>query len=146
MQGGNNYGTLVIELELSSERGDSLLRAQKNLSGKFAQAADDPGMEDFYLSFQIGKAGLNFFRKRVPITRGSALKNIGNIYVFVCQPRLCQFLSKEFSCCSYEGSALQILLSSRCLSYQHYFCLRASPSENQMGPGPIKGAPSTGQD
>ncbi len=57
MKGGNDYYIPFIELGLSSERSNSLLRAQENLGGKFAQATDNPGMEDCYLSFQIGKEG-----------------------------------------------------------------------------------------
>ena len=114
-----------------SERRNLLIRLEQGLSGKCSQSTNDPGSDGIDLSEDKGMAGLDLVRFRIPILRGPALDDVGDVNVFSPKADGLDDLRQKLPGPSDKGPSLSVLIVPRTLSNKHQASFRISFTENE---------------
>src|SRR6185437_12016345 len=80
----------------------------KQFGGKVAESCDHPGLDQVDLSLEVGPAGIDLLRLRIPVPRRPALQDIRDEDVLPLQPDPLQQVREEAAGPAYERETLAI--------------------------------------
>lgn len=82
---GDQHLSTAIGVKAAAELADGHGGVEQGVSGRCSQAADELGLQNFQLAFEIGTTVFRFDSRRHSITRRAAFEHIQNVKVLSTQ-------------------------------------------------------------
>ena len=140
VEGGHHQHAVFLE-ELPVLLGDLDVGLDQLHGGHPAQAHQNLGPEQGELVAQPADAGLLLLGEGVPVLRGPALDDIGDVDVALpVQVHRRQELIQVLAGPAHKGLSLQVLVLARALSHEHHLGLGVAHPEHHVVAGLAKAA------
>lgn len=129
-------------LPLAVLLGDLIIVMNQTVGRHPAQAHDDFGPQQGYLSPEKVDAGILLGVQRVPVLGRAALDDVADVYVFLpAQAHEGEHLIQQLTRFAHKGDSLLVLVLPWAFSHHHDLCVVGTYPKHHVGPGVSQSAP-----